>query len=746
MQEQYFQNIPVEMKKLCRWILWRLEDRGGKKPTKTPYSVHGGMGKVNDPSTWSTFNEAITRYKNGNYSGIGFVFTDTPFVGIDIDGGIDSTGKIATEALDIIAQAGSYTELSQSGKGFHIILRGLLPEGKRRSGNFEMYGDGSARYFAITGNRWGTQTKIIENQTAIDYVHKTYIDKPKQEQPKSVDGERLALSDDEVVSKASNAHNGGAFLALHNGEWRGKYTSQSEADLAFCNLLAFWTGCDEDQMDRIFRSSGLMRSKWDEVHGLQPYGTATITKACEDCQTVYSPTTRDKTRIYSGANGEQAVHLDYFHKFNTKGYPTGVIDPRVVDHIIQNENIFIMGDIPYIYENGVYRIDVRGNKVKGKIQQLLYEEVRTAKAVNGIYNLFLMREELQKNYEEINCYPRYWINFRNGMLDPKTKTMHPHNAAYYSINQIPWIYDPEKAAADFSASKRFLETALDSEDVKTIFQFMGLCMTAETAFQYFLVLIGEGGNGKSLLISVIERIIGKENVSNISLQELSQRFQGARLFGKLLNACADIPADLIEDDSVIKKLTGGDTVTREYKGKDATEFVPYAKYLFSANRFPYVGDKSDGFMRRLRVIVMDKKPEKPDVHLKDKLFGELDFWILSAVDGLKELLETDTLHESQKSSEEKQNIEKYNNSIVAFISECLCPQKDCNIRRSAMYEEYFAYCQDQGRTPNGKQSFFKELASKGVFAQKSDGIYLYKNMAFAIWREPDLEAARNFIK
>ena len=153
-------------------------------------------------------------------------------------------------------------------------------------------------------------------------------------------------------------------------------------------------------------------------------------------------------------------------------------------------------------------------------------------------------------------------------------------------------------------------------------------MTVETNFQYFFTLIGEGGNGKSILIGLFEEIIGRNNVSSVALQELSQRFQGTRLFGKLLNSCADIPLGALEDDSVIKKITGGDTVTREHKGKDATEFLPYAKYLFSANRFPYVGDKSDGFMRRLRIVVMDKKPKEIDIHLKEKLLNELNLSLI----------------------------------------------------------------------------------------------------------------------
>lgn len=284
-----YSNIPDEMKQLKNWLVWRLIDKGGEKPSKVPFSVSGGSASVSDPNTWGSFKSAVAAYKTGEYDGIGFVFTDTPFVGIDIDSCVNAeTGEISAAASDIIGTTQSYTELSQSGKGFHIILRGALPQGRRRKGSFEMYGSGSPRYFAMTGKVWEGRRQIAENQAAINRVHKKYIEPPKPDAPKSTGVE--LMPDEEVIARATtNAKTGGAFLALYDGNWQGKYNSQSEADQALCNYLAFWTGCNAEQMDRLFRSGGLMRPKWDELHGSVTYGEMTIQRACGDCREVYSP-------------------------------------------------------------------------------------------------------------------------------------------------------------------------------------------------------------------------------------------------------------------------------------------------------------------------------------------------------------------------------------------------------------------------------------------------------------------------
>jgi putative DNA primase/helicase len=113
----YPSAIPLELRQRPQWVLWKYENRNGK-PTKVPYAVNGDYAKVNEPSTWATFDEALATGQ-----GVGFVFTpEDPYTGIDLDHVRDpETGLVSPEAWDIVRALDSYTEWSVSGTGLHIL-------------------------------------------------------------------------------------------------------------------------------------------------------------------------------------------------------------------------------------------------------------------------------------------------------------------------------------------------------------------------------------------------------------------------------------------------------------------------------------------------------------------------------------------------------------------------------------------------------------------------------------------------
>lgn len=728
------------MKKFKNWVCHK---------NKMPIDPKtGNAAKSNDSNTWGTYQQAKECMKRDkSISGLGFMFGNSPYVGIDIDHCIQD-GKMNELAQKIIATFQSYTEISPSGTGVHILCKGKLEGGGRKNSNLGLEVYDTGRYFTVTENALESYPNVLECQKEIDALCQEYFSKKEPKNGKKQQ-QFCYLEDEKLIELAKNSKNGLKFADLYAGNWQNYYKSQSEADIALCNMLAFWTGNDFDQIDRIFRSSGLMREKWNQKHGINTYGDMTITKAVDGCEETFQPSqVRDfndikKVETHTGTEQnpkkevekEEKKPLDQFHKFNGKGQVIGVFDAKIMKYLIETEHLVVVGDSIYLYQNGVYQMDIKGTQLKNKIQNLIYEEFQNARTINRIYDLILMQSCLRKRYSEMNQYPDFWINFQNGMLNVKTMELLPHAPVYFSMNQIPHDWK-EIENKSYPASEHFLNTSVLEQDIITIFEYLGLCMTHSTKYQIFLLLKGEGANGKSILIDIFHAVIGEQNISNLSMSKLTQRFFSSQLCFKLCNTCADISKITIEDDAELKTIIGGDVIQAEFKGKDSFSFRPYAKMLFSANRFPYVDDKSDGFKRRLRVIDMNQKPPGKDVDLTEKILQELDYWVYWAVQNLRIVLERKDVFESQNSKKVRENLHKESDSVYAFINDCLQPQAGMMIKRADMFREYDKYCHYYERVRVKKKTFFEEIAAKGFVAKRKDTEgYVYSNVAFIIWEE-----------
>src|SRR5215217_4277687 len=269
----------LSIRDLRQWLCWRSEERDSK-PTKIPYSpITGERASSTSPETWASYEEAVRAWKEVGYSGIGFVFTlEDDLCGVDLDGCLDPvTGEIEPWAWTIIEELDSYTEVSPSGTGIHIIVRAALPEDRNRKGRFEAYDRG--RYFTVTGkHRAGTPQTIESRQEGLQsVVRRVFGEESANGHTKPVAATESVdngLSDSDVIQKALAASNGARFLRLWNGDTE-VYGSHSEADLALCGMLAFWTGGDAARIETLFRQSGLYRKKWER----KDYRNRTITEA-----------------------------------------------------------------------------------------------------------------------------------------------------------------------------------------------------------------------------------------------------------------------------------------------------------------------------------------------------------------------------------------------------------------------------------------------------------------------------------
>jgi hypothetical protein len=289
----------AELGLLAQWVLWRYETRGGKR-TKVPYAGPGRHAAVDNPQTWTTYDRAQAAAPE--FDGLGFVFTGTAYCGLDLDHCVDDAGTMEPWARAIVQRFNSYTERSPSGLGAHILIRGRLPGEQRGrcrkglgpggAGGVELYSTG--HYFTVTGDHLPeTPTTIEARQSELErFVDEMFPPKPALARPMdSGRVEGLVLTDRALLDKATRAKNGEAFQRLWAGDWSG-YGSQSEADLALCAHLAFWTRRDPERLDRLFRASGLMREKWDEQRGRDTYGALTIARALESAGAGYDPNAR----------------------------------------------------------------------------------------------------------------------------------------------------------------------------------------------------------------------------------------------------------------------------------------------------------------------------------------------------------------------------------------------------------------------------------------------------------------------
>ncbi|WP_123539397.1 phage NrS-1 polymerase family protein [Halosimplex salinum] len=313
-----------------QWVCWRIQERSGKE-TKVPINPHtGSFGSATNPDSWASFETAREYATDGAAEGLGFVFTeDDPLVGVDLDTcRVPETGTLTDEAADIVERLASYTEVSPSGTGVHVLALGGLPGDRNRRDWVEMYDD--ARFFTVTGEHLdGTPVTVESRAPAIGSVHAEFVageqdppndggdieaaseiaekateapdtseaaDQGEADEDDGLSDENDGLPDEEIIDKAHAATNGEKFERLWRGRTTG-YDSHSEADMGLCALLAFWTGGDRVQIDRLFRDSGLMREKWDERHFADgsTYGEKTIERVLAGTTDFYEPPRTEAT-------------------------------------------------------------------------------------------------------------------------------------------------------------------------------------------------------------------------------------------------------------------------------------------------------------------------------------------------------------------------------------------------------------------------------------------------------------------
>ncbi|HPR53299.1 MAG TPA: hypothetical protein PLU81_16015 [Deltaproteobacteria bacterium] len=285
-------NIPDPLKRRKQCLLWRYELNEQGKWTKVPYHAKYTQRKArsNDPTTWSSFEQAMEGYENTpDIDGIGFVPSpEDDIVGIDLDHCIDDGGNIAPWALEIVKLLDSYTEITPSGHGLRIFIRGKKPSDKCKKGDIEVYE--AHHYLSVTGHHLpSTPATIEERQAQLNaFMEEHFSDKKDDDTPAEVhDVGKSFLTDEQIIEKLFTEKNKEKFKRVWDGDITD-YKSPSEARAALLLKLAFYSNRDPEVMDRLFRQSGIYDDKWDSRRGQDTYGQKEIMTAISKCRETYT--------------------------------------------------------------------------------------------------------------------------------------------------------------------------------------------------------------------------------------------------------------------------------------------------------------------------------------------------------------------------------------------------------------------------------------------------------------------------
>lgn len=739
------ENIPKELQELPNWVCWQGEAKIPRNPK------NGKNAQSNNPDTWGTFKQAIKACDTFGFDGLGFMFDGNKYFGVDLDHCLDDLDFVD----EFVETLQSYNEISRSGNGIHIICKGKLPEGGRRKGGVEMYSSG--RYFIVTGNPYNpSYSKIKDCTESIKVLHSKYLPLAV---PKSdvVPQPTITLEDRDVIDKARSCKTGNLFSMLYAGQWEGLFPSQSEADLALCNQLAFWTGKDESQMDRLFRSSGLMRKKWDTKRGGDTYGNITIGKACASCSEVYNPKVHD---------GDTNLAVSFFgknrQKKSSKNYDatdTGNAH-RLYDKFGNILKYSYNRKKWYFWTGKVWTIDESGEikKLADNICEDLKREawqipdedlqekaLKFAKRTAGSSAKENMIKECQHLYDipaspdDFDAYPDY-LNVQNGIVNLKNGELIPHDSRLMMSKICNCEYDTKH-----KEPKRWLKfldeiTNGDKGLQDYIHRCVGYSLSGSNREQCAYFLYGMGNNGKSTFLDTIADMMG-DYASNtqpdtLMLQSKVGSLGGgansdiARLKSARFVTCEEPTEGVRLNEGLLKQLTGGSKVTCRFLYADEFEYTPEFKIWIATNHKPTVRGTDVGIWRRIKLIPFEVNipKEKVDKNLKYKLRKEFPQILAWAVEGCLKW-QKDGLNEPMQVIEATKDYKQEMDLIAGFVEQCIMIDYDCEDKVTAgdLFAVYSKWAKKNNEYEMSAKKFGMEIIkkipeksrdSKGVFYRK----------------------------
>ena len=753
-------NAPLRLRQLPHWVCWKYVVRDGN-PTKCPVNPKtGGFAKVTDPSTWTSFSEAIAAAESlPGMAGVGFVFTtDGPHCGVDLDDAVDPvSGQPKPWAAEIIKILGSYTETSPSGMGIKVFLEAKKPGSRCRKryhdGEVEIYD--SDRYFTVTGHRLECSDADVQprQEALVEVYNRVFGENHSPPTPSGHSSSPVgdgpgSLSDDEILGLARSACKSGVkFSSLWSGHWNEHFKSQSEADSSVVFTLAFYTK-DAVQIDRLVRSSGLRRDKWDERHGQQTYGQTTIANALAKVVKQYQPRRRRNPNP-AAAENSTALPLTRAETVSategrvvlstTRTLPTAEAFLRSFYDHVDGRTLQYYAKLPMVWRHNRY-VEVEEGALQKQLltwmhsafemesdkrasEDVLHPFPANPQTVKAALDSVKMLAHLQADMNSPS-----WLDGRSdppaieilpclsSLLHLPTMRHLPPTPLFFAVNALD--YDPAPDAAAPEQWMNFLGQLFDDDvdAIELLQDWCGYCLTGDTSQHKILLLIGPKRSGKGTIARVLTRLVGVGNVCGPTTGSLAGPFGLQPLVGKSLAIVSDARFAGKDIQTVVERLlciSGEDSITIDRKHTSSVTMKLPTRFMLLTNELPRLSDASGALASRFMMLRLTQSfYGNEDRTLTDRLIAELPGILNWAIQGWRRLRERGRFVQPASVADAVHDLEDYLSPVGAFV------RQRCEVgarhRESVddLYAAWRDWCELDGRTniPT-KQMFGRDLAA-----------------------------------
>lgn len=706
-----FGGIPLDLKMIPRFCLWKYTLVGSEenqKWSKLPVQTSGKAAASTRPETWTDFITAQKAYENGQFDGIGFVFTgDDDLVGVDVDDCRDPISGVLTEfAQNIVDNVQGYCEVSPSGTGIKIFTRADLQKAHvDHAIGLEVYPKG--RYFTMTGHKISGEVPSTPQdlQSFVPPRNQTTTDDDFANYTPPVDGWDLNRIETELLRNLDP--NGGytdwlnVGMALHH---------QTNGDVEALELWDAWSQGSNKYTNtgdfspynkwRTFRGSGTtLRTLIFKVNQKKLKEALARGEIVLDASNPLDHARQFLTVNFTIEGGYRLVH--YAQEFFTY---TGT-------HYTEIEEATIRSQV-YKFLDKCKKQDKKGN-----LLPFIANPATVNAALDAIKSIVHLANDPNTKppvwldgFELSNPPAAKLVSMHNGLFHMDEFVLFPHSLGFFTYNTLPFSYDP---TAQCPMWLNFLNDIWgeDTESKELLREYIGYILSGETRQQKFLNIIGPRRSGKGTINGILTSLLGLSNVVSPQMDELCDTFGLQPWLGKQLASFTDARVSPKSSSGVVSqflRIVGADTVTVNRKNKEAWSGYLPTRIIVYSNEMLQLAENSNALTGRMLVLQMTNSfMYKEDVNLGDKLALELAGIFNWAIQGHKNRKARfgEKFIQPASSQETLDMMTELSNPMAAFVDEALEFGEQYSVGKDDLFVCYKHWATKKNYHPGTEMSF-----------------------------------------